>query len=365
MNQKKVVRKNILNLETINWGETPKEYLILKWGENLYPPSENVVNAISKAARKINIYPDPLKKELTDELSKYTGLDKKNILVTNGADKAFRLIAETFIEKEDNAITFVPSYPVFDSAVEIMDGNLVFIELDKNFKIDLQKVIAQINSKTKLIYLCNPNNPTSNFIINKNQLIKILDQEIIVVLDEAYYEFSRITYSDLVNKFPNLIILRSFSKGFGLAGLRVGYILANAGLIEYMKKIEDNIEIFNVPTTSLAGATEALRDIDYIESNINKIESTKLSFYNLFNQEGIAYIESKTSFLFFNIKDTCLSSKEFVQGMKDKRILLKDCSIYKNLNDYWVYMAVPPQKDTEFVIKSIKTLLYSKESGLK
>ena len=115
-----LARINIRKMKAIEWGTTT-EGLILKWGENLLPPSKNVIRAIRESASRINIYPDPLKNELLEALSEYTNLEKENILITNGADKAFRLLAETFVEKDDEAITFSPSYPVFDSAIELSD----------------------------------------------------------------------------------------------------------------------------------------------------------------------------------------------------------------------------------------------------
>ncbi len=339
------MRDAVKNMKLIGWGTTPKDALVLKWGENLYPPSQNIVNAICRSAGSVNLYPDPFKSELMDELQRYTGLNRENILITNGADKAFRLIAETFVEPGIRCVTFTPSYPVFDIVVKLMGGKLIEVPLDLDFKINTVP-------RADILYICNPNNPTSNLVIDTDKLFEILDSGVLVVLDEAYYEFSGVTYSNLVNDYDNLIILRSFSKGFGLAGLRVGYVLASRQTIRSMKKVEDNMEIFNVSAPSLAGAAAALQDIDYMRSNIKKIESTKKRFMR---ELDLDFVDSKTSFLFFSLDR--IRAQEFVDMMKRKNIILKDCSIYSGLGPNWVYMAVPKSKDEDFVIKAIKEVL--------
>jgi histidinol-phosphate aminotransferase len=357
MNVKKLVRKGVKKAECIKWGETKKDWLVLKWGENFYPPCETVVRAITKTAKESNLYPDPLKSELVGALSKYARVPSKNILVTNGLDKAFRLIAETFIEKGDNAITCAPSYPVFDSAVEIFGGIVKYANLSSQYLADIEKIIGLMDKRTKLIYLCNPNNPTSNIIVTKKGIVRLLKTGAIVILDEAYYEFSKITYSNLLKRYENLLVLRSFSKGIGLAGLRVGYVLASEIVIKEMKKIEDTIEVFNVPATSLAGAVAALKNKQYFLGNLAKMEQTKSVFCEGLKKINLPCVESKTSFVLFSLEKVGLSGKEFVKRMSRKRILLKDCSIYKNMGKCMVYAAIPPAKKVKFVLKSIEGAL--------
>jgi len=343
----------------INWGDVQydKSYLILKWGENPYPPPNNVVSSISKSLWTINRYPTLMMK-LKRLLANYCRIDVNNITLTNGLDKAFRLLAECFIDEGDEVIFFYPSYPEIISATELLGGKLIKIPLSKGFIIpSISKIKQKITSKTKLIYICNPNNPTGNFMATTKQIKDILELNNIVVVDEAYYEFSGQTCLDLLKKYNNLIVLRSFSKTFGLAGLRVGYIFAEKNITKHLLKVEETIEIFNISTPSLAGAISALESRNYFISNIKKINKTKENLIRKLQQLGIKTYKSFTSFVLFNLEPLKISSKDFVNRMLAEKIVVKDCSIYEGLGEYDAYITVPKADDLPRVINSITKIL--------
>ncbi|NOX71687.1 MAG: aminotransferase class I/II-fold pyridoxal phosphate-dependent enzyme [Candidatus Micrarchaeota archaeon] len=350
------VRDEIKKMEEISWGETPKG-IVLKWGENPFSPSEKVAKAVSDAVKNSNRCPDPLKKDAMKSLSKYTGVPPARILLVNGTDKAFRLLAETFIEKGDEVLSFSPSYMVIDSAVEMMGGKMIYSKLNSAFEIYMKDALRKITEKTKMIYICNPNNPTSNFIATDKDIRTFLETGKIVVVDEAYYEFSEKTCSILLEEFDNLIILRSLSKGFGLAGLRVGYVLSSEEIIKYMKKVEDTIEIFNIPMPSLAGAKAALDDAEYMKSQIKRIKMIKDELAERLKAFGITCLESKTSFLFIDLKQTGMTNAEFTKKMKENGIIVKDCSIYKDIESRYAHIGIPEENDMGNVMDTISRIM--------
>ena len=166
-----LVSQSVKNLKPISWGDTSYEesYLVLKWGENPYDPPPDVQNAIAKCS-KVNVYPSQMGK-LKEKIANYCQVDVGQVCMTNGADKAFRLLAEICMDESNEVITFTPSYPVFDTAIQATGGKLKRLALDKNFLIpSVSKIKKAVTLQTKLIYVCNPNNPTRNFISTSHHL---------------------------------------------------------------------------------------------------------------------------------------------------------------------------------------------------
>ncbi len=356
MKIKKLARKAIREMSEIKWGSTEfsNDTIILKWGENPYSPADNILDDMKDSLSNVNRYPN-LRNKLISVLANYNNVKTNQISLTNGSDKAFRLIAEIFISKADEAITFYPSYPVFDGSILMMEGKLVKLALDKEFKIpDIEIIKKNISSKTKLIYLCNPNNPTGNFIATNKQIEQILKLGKIVIVDEAYFEFSKKTCVELLKNYPNLIILRSFSKTFGLAGLRVGYCLTSKEIIKLLDKIEISLEVFNTSTPSLAGAISSIKNFSLVEQNIQKINDTRNILLNELKKQDIYVYPSFTSFILFNLKAINIKTKKFIDKMKEQKVILKDVSIYKGLSEYDVYMAIPKEEQLEKILSAIK-----------
>ena len=354
-----LIRKPVKKITAIQWGKTnyDNSYIILKWGENPYSPSKNIITAINKSIYTTNRYPN-LMTILKDRLKKYTGCNDTQICLTNGSDKAFRLIAEVFIDKNNEAITFTPSYPVFDKSTNMMGGKVIKVPLDKNFKIPTIKLLNKYVSKnTKIIYVCNPNNPTGNFIATNQEIEQLLKLNLIIVVDEAYFEFSGKTAISLLKKNENLIILRSFSKTFGLAGLRVAYTLSSPKIIDYLNRIEDSLEVFNTSTPSLAGAIASIENYQVIKKNIEKINNTKRLLVEKLNEINILTYSSFTSFIMFNLKKIGIKTKDFIKGIEQEKIILKDVSIYSGLSEYDVYMAIPRDDQLEKVVNSINKVI--------
>ena len=186
---KKLVRKQILQMKEINWGDIPDgNGMRLLWGENqkflsIYK------DAIEKEISKINLYPSPSKSVLKKALAEYNNVREENILPTNGSDEALELIAKVFIAECDEVVIPVPSFPCYDSDSQMMGAKIVTLNLENDFSLDVDKLLKLVTKKTKVIWIANPNNPTGNLLLNQKQIKEIAKKaQCLLVIDECYFE---------------------------------------------------------------------------------------------------------------------------------------------------------------------------------
>lgn len=270
--------------------------------ENTLGCSPKVEEAIKENFHKIFLYPDGLCKELRDELSKQLGINENKLIFGNGSFELLSLIAQAFIEEGEESIVPEPSFGWYKVVTLSMGGKIVSIPL-KNHKIDLDDVKKSITNKTKVIWLCNPNNPTGTFFEKEEleSLLKDVPKNIVVVLDEAYVEFvtekSYPNSLELIDKYPNVIALRTFSKVYGLASLRVGYGIANPKFIDSINRIRLPI---NVNATAQIAALASLKDRGFKELVQNNNEEQKRFYYEFFEKLNLEYIPSQTNFVMVN-----------------------------------------------------------------
>jgi len=229
--------------------------------ENLIPPSEQVIDAVVEAARQGNLYPGS-GEELRRKLGQAAGLDAENVLLGNGSTDIINIVINTFLAPGEEAVIPSPTFSMYAARVKVNGGVPVEIPLGPPpaFDWDVDAILAAVNEKTKLIFICTPNNPTGNQI-READLRRILDQGIPTFIDEAYYELEEQprTLAFLVTEYPHAIISRTMSKAFGLAGFRVGYALADAGLVSYLNRVRIP---WNVSLISLAAALAAMDDLE-------------------------------------------------------------------------------------------------------
>ncbi|RYZ83343.1 MAG: histidinol-phosphate transaminase, partial [Proteobacteria bacterium] len=186
-------------------------------------------------------YPEPQPRELILELSKFYGVDADQILLSRGVDEGIDTVLRTFCDPgQDNIVIHPPTYGFYEVSAGIQGAHVKYAPLDADFQLNPSRVLDVVDSNTKLLFLCNPNNPTGS-LLKRNTirgLLEALNKRCMVVLDEAYIEFSESeTFTDELNHYPHLIIMRTFSKGWGLAGLRLGVVLAAPALVKVMRKV--------------------------------------------------------------------------------------------------------------------------------
>lgn len=328
--------------------------LRLSANENTMGPSPLALKAIEEGLKGVYLYPDGQCTELRKKLAYTYSFDEEQLIFGNGSFELINLVAEGFINPGDESIIPIPTFGWYKVVTLAMDGIPVEIPL-KNHAIDLNEVKNTISSKTKVIWLCNPNNPTGT-IFGREDLINFLDsipKDILVVLDEAYYEFvTNEQYpqtASLVDSYTNIIVLRTFSKVYGLAALRVGYGIANKNLINELNKIRLPI---NVNGLAQAAAAASLEDKNFKEACVINNNKGKEFFYKEFDEIGLEYIPTETNFIMVNVEE---DSTEISNKILQKGIAVR-AGIEYNMPT-WLRITIGKPKENQLLIEELKVAL--------
>jgi len=316
---KELIKESVVNLKPYKVIE--EEYEIkIDANESPYNILEDIgeLIGVKLASQTPNRYPDNEAAQLKKALSQYAGVDEDNILCGNGSDELLKIIIDTFVDKGDAVVTHSPSFAMYKILTQIAGGRIIEVEGDEGFSIDIDEIISKANENAaKVIFLCTPNNPTGR-VINGQDIIKVLDNtSSIVVVDEAYYEFYGETVIDKINEHERLIVLRTLSKAFGLAGLRVGYGVACKEFIEILSKVKAP---YNLNSISQCIGKTALDNKDivckYIEAVKNERERV---FKELVTIEEIEAIPSKSNFILIRTN----KYKDLMSRFKEEKIQVK------------------------------------------
>ena len=333
---------------------------IIKLGSNENPwgPSPKAMAAIQDEIKSINRYPESQLHELVAELAKYSGVKDSQVIVGgDGADEIIDVLAKTFIDDGDEFIVPLPSYMYYEYLLKQYGANPVYAKWDlKNNVLDVDSIFDSITDKTKMIFLCSPNNPTGT-LIDKEILVDIAGKnpEILIVIDEAYFEYSEVTNKDLINEFDNIFIIRTMSKVLGLAGMRIGYGLACDRIIEYMHRIKP---VFSLTRLSFVAAINTLRDEEYIQESIeNGIESRQYLYDEISKIDGLNVFPSKSNFMLIGIKDTGFTANQLALELMKRGIIVRDCTSFKGLDEYWIRISICTLEEDKKFIEILKEVL--------
>jgi len=298
--------------------EVPVENIIkLDANENPYGCSPRVNQALATCP-DFNIYPDNGQTRLRKLLEGYTGVDAKHIMAGSASNQLIDLVLRLFISKGDEVINCVPTFGIYRFSTELCGGTLVEVPRDENFAVNVGAVKAAISGKTKIIFLANPNNPTGT-ITPQQDILELLDTGLPVLVDEAYYEFGGETVAPLVSQYENLMVLRTFSKWAGLAGLRVGYGLFPPKIADYLLRIKIPC---NVNVAALVAVEESLKDADYLMGRVKAIiaERGRL-FGELKKLRWLTPFPSQANFILCLVLNG--EARELRQKLQDKGILVR------------------------------------------
>ncbi|MCM3766894.1 histidinol-phosphate transaminase [Neobacillus niacini] len=305
-----------------------EEIIRLASNENPSGPSPKAVEAMQKAIFDSQLYPESTSRELREKLGSMHNIHPDQFLIGNGADNVITLIGTAYINPGDEVIYCTPTFPAYRTITLLMGGTPIEVPLQYDYTYDLDKILEVITEKTKLIFICNPNNPTGT-ILKEGKLKSFLGKlplHVIVVLDEAYVEFiEEKDYDDGPNfvkdGFP-VIFVRTFSKLYGLAGTRVGYCAASPELMEPIRAVR---EPFAVNRIAHAGALAALDDEKYKHKIIeeNRVEKGKLT--KKLQSFGLDVTESHTNFLFVDMRGDVL---EMANSLMQEGILIRPCTAW-------------------------------------
>jgi len=329
--------------------EVPPEGIIkLDANENPYGCSPKVQQALADGT-SYNIYPDAGQTELRKWLADYTGVGAEYIVAGNGSDQLIDLIVRLFVEPGDEVVNCPPSFQMYRFSTQLCGGSLVEVPRDDNFDIDIKAVKAAISKKTKITFVANPNKPTGT-ITPESDILELLDTGRPVVVDEAYYEFSGETAVPLLDKYKNLIVLRTFSKWAGLAGFRVGYGIFPLEIANLLLTIKPP---YNVNAAALVAVRESLKDIDYLRSCVKAVitERGRL-FTELEKLDFLKPFPSKANFILCAVLSG--QAGELQQKLEKKGILVR----YFNepmLRNY-IRISVGKPEHTDALIKALREI---------
>src|SRR3989338_3581075 len=317
-------RQAVIEMEAYNPPTSNREgSLRLDFNENTFGCSYNVIRSLRKIKQcTLSTYPEYTK--LRKELAKYCNVKADEVIATNGTDEAIKTIIETYIEKgKDEIIIPVPTYAMLKFYAQLNEAVIKEITYNGDLSFPTEQILGAINNKTKIIVLVNPNNPTGTSI-NAKDVIKIIEKakrcNSIVLIDEAYYQFCGKTSIPLIKKYNNLFITQTFSKAFGLAGLRLGYIISNKNNIKIIQKV---ISPYSVNIIAAICASTALKDTNYIKRYVTEIRTSKKILYKELNNLGIKYYKSDANFVLIKIG---IKAAEFCKKLRKKGILVRNRS---------------------------------------
>lgn len=259
-------------------GIKPEEIIKLDGNENPYGCSPAIHRALATYPY-FCIYPDPWQREVREALAKYTGVNSDNIVAGSGSDELIDLVLRLFLKEGESVINCSPTFGMYPFNTELCGGDVIDIPRQEDFSLDIELIKSSIDKKTKLIFLASPNNPTGN-LVPESQIRELLKKDIVVVVDEAYYEFCGVTVVPLVKEYENLIVLRTFSKWAGLAGLRAGYGIMDPEVARLILKIKPP---YNLNAAAQVGILVTLENRKELEQGVERLNNERNRLYGLLN----------------------------------------------------------------------------------
>jgi threonine-phosphate decarboxylase len=334
---------------------------ILDFSSSVNPlgPSKRALEAAKHSLKEIPAYPDSNCNALRTAIANhYPALTKNNIIAGNGSTELMYLFADTFMRKGDKALIPAPTFGEYESAIKKTGEIPFFVGLDNDFNIDPQLFQREMKG-AKILFLCNPNNPTSMLIPEdtlKGLIEEAMNQDTLVFLDEDFLEFveeeKALTLIGRINDYPNLFILRSFTKIFGLTGLRIGYGIASKEIVDLLlcAKIP-----WNVNCLAQAAALAALNDKEHLKvtREIIKKEKTYL-LSELAKIDQFKIYPPDANFLFINIRNSGIKASELAAKLLAQGILIRDCSSFHGLDPYYIRLAVKTHAENQKLVEAIR-----------
>jgi len=301
-------------------GEQPRGTGVLKLNanENPYPPSPKVLRAVRQAANQsLRLYPEPASDRLRAVASRVYGLSADHIIAGNGSDELLTMLMRCFVGPRDRVAYPMPTYSLYDILVDIQGGVRAPVAYGPDFSIPA----SLAKQRAVLTFLCNPNAPSGTLVRPADIARLARAVKGILVVDEAYIDFAATANAScipLVRRLPNLVVLRTFSKSFSLAGLRIGLAFASTGIVAGMMKVKDS---YNLNRLSAVGATAALEDLPWMRRNVRRIQRSRQALAAALTKMDFEVYESETNFLLARRPGTDVRAVQ--QALKKRKILIR------------------------------------------
>jgi threonine-phosphate decarboxylase len=327
---------------------------------NFLGPSPKAVEAVKEQAKLIRFYPDPNPSELRKEIAKYVGhdVDETNIILGNGSIELIYMIAEIF-PCDFKAVIPVPSFTEYEKAVLRMHGETIFVQLPEDFTLKIEPIKKAITKDTKLLCICNPHSP-SGTLYSRETLLELLEfcneKDIILSVDENYIEFAAkgedVTMVGYVNKFPNLFVIHSVTKFYGMPGIRFGYGIAPKNLVE---TLETTRQPWSINTLAGFATLAGFRDKRFIDNSKSTIAIEREAFAKMLDEiDGLRVYPSVTNFLLVKILNPKFTSTGLREEMAKIGMLIRDCSTFVGLDNSFFRVTVRSGADNKKLVRALK-----------
>jgi threonine-phosphate decarboxylase len=325
-------------------------------------PSPRALEAIKNSFDKITLYPDSNSTALREALACHFGnINKNNVIVGNGSTELIYLFAQVFLKRGDVALVAAPSFGEYANAIVKSGGKSKHLKLTHDFQIELNAFLEEMEG-LRAVFLCNPNNPTSMLIPDntlREIIEKALEEEVVVLLDEDFIEFvedeKRHSLVNRISKYPNVFVLRTFTKFYGLTGLRVGYGIADEETIDVFSKAKMP---WNVNSLAQAAARAAMADKEHSRRTIELMKEEKKFLSNELSRiDGFHVFPADTNFILVDVRKTGFRASQLREKMIRHGLLVRDCSSFIGLDTFYVRVAVRTRKENERLLDAFRKVL--------
>ena len=322
--------------------------------ENPLGPSPKGINALKAYLTRLNFYPDGNCFYLKKDLSARLGLDPSQITFGNGADELITLAGTAYLDPGDEVVVADPSFSEYDFCARLMNAEVVKVPL-KQYRHDLNAMLEAVTEKTRIVFICNPNNPTGTVVFRQEMesFLEKVPSHVLVVMDEAYYEY--VTHRDYpqsldwVKQGFNMLTLRTFSKIYGLAGLRIGYGVGPEKVITDLNTVR---EPFNVNAAAQVAARAALLDEEYVREVQQVNEQGKRYLYGELERLGLFYVPTEANFIFVN---TGVDSRDLFQSLLRQGVIVRTGDIFGHSR--FIRLSIGTEEQNRRFVEALETSL--------
>jgi len=327
--------------------------------ENQFGPSPKAVEAVKEELQEIIFYPESYPFDLARELAEALGVEQEKIVLSSGGEGLLWQVALTFINAGDEIVVADPTFDVYRISTSLVGGVPVKIPL-KDMRFDIDGMLAAVNEKTKLFFLCNPNNPTGHIATQEeiDRIVKELPEDVVLVIDEAYYELAAVTPDypkdniKIIDKRPNTLVLRSFSKTYGLAGVRCGYAVTSPEIVGKLSLVGP---LFKLNRLAIAAARGALKDAEYRDWYAKENAAARDTLLEYYETKGWTSFPSYSNFVF---TDTGLDSKQFFEELQKRGVIIRPGFLWGERWQTWFRISTgTPDQMKYFIEKTEEVLL--------
>jgi len=325
-------------------------------------PSARALEAMKNSFEQLSLYPDSDATALREAIaSHFGGINKSNVVVGNGSTELIYLFAQIFLKKGDLAVIPAPTFGEYANVAVRNRSKLKHVRMSRDFQLEPDVFKLEMKG-AKSVFLCNPNNPTS-MLIPHEAVVEILEEalrkDVVVFLDEDFIEFvndeNRNSFVKVINKYPNLFILRTFTKFYGLTGLRVGYGIGDEETIEVFSKVKMP---WNVNSLAQTAAIAALADKDHSRKTMETVRIERQFLIRELSQIiGFKVFPAESNFIFLDVRESNFTAAQLKEMMLTQGILVRDCSSFAGLDAYYVRLAVRTRQENERLLNGLRKVL--------